>query len=573
MILAEIDRLLTAHVRAWRTRFAAIVSLACCEAATVVLRPLPIKSLVEPAPSEGWFARLPEITGIRWFWLCIIAIVIIEFAILCLRMLIEYFLSALVEQLSRSVRRAVARRLLRGPYAEVSRLTAGTVISSISADTNVLVGLLREGMVSAFVAALQLSLILVVIFFTDRLLFALLAIQIVLLGIGIAVYSEIRRRQYLVKMQIESRMLSLYASMQQKLLDIRFSPLRAVFAGKLGGELRRFFAVHLSLWRVHGAYNGLVDFTTGVASALCLVTLIVTTEGEALPVGKFLLFLYYTVLIFPNLNTIGNAWPRLVDARAAIGRIGPATGLGASETQRFIPAAGTRFGTIRFDDVSLVGGHGETLIDRLSFEIKPGDRFCLAGDSGTGKTTVLMLLLGLAHPTSGRITIDGIDVATLPLASRKRFFLLARAQPAFVPGSVLDNIALHRAFDDARLDEILRIARLDRRMSPASLRGGDLEIGERGEPFSGGEQQRVAAARWLAADAPCMILDEALNSLDEQGELAITGTLIEMLRERTLIVISHRRSATFLFSRKLTMLGGGRWKLEEGLRPPEPGTA
>jgi ATP-binding cassette subfamily B protein len=562
-MFADIDRLLAVHLPAWRMRFAAIVALAASEAATVVLRPLPIKALVDPIPVEGWFARLPEITGIRWFWLCIIAIVAIEAVLLSLRIVIELRLSVFVEQLTRSIRRAVARRLLRGPYAEVSRLSSGAALSSISADTTVLVGLLREGMIQASVALLQLSLVLAVIFFTDRLLFALLATQIALVGIGIAVYSAIRRRQYFVKLQIETRLISLLTGLQQKLLDIRFSPLRAMFASQIGGQLRRFFRVHVSLWRVHGAYNGLVDFTTGIASALCLVTLIVTSEGEGLPVGKFLLFLYYTVLIFPNLNTIGNAWPRMVDCRVAMGRLGPATGLGSVDSRNFIPAAAARWGAIRFENVSLAGEEGKTLIDRLDFTIEPGERFCLAGDSGTGKTTVLMLMLGLTRPSSGRVTIDGVDVTTLPLAARKRFFLLSRAGPTFIPGSVLDNIALHRAIDDASLQEIIERSRLATRLPLVKLRGGEPEmIGERGEPYSGGEQQRIAASRWFSADTPCLILDEALNSLDEAGELAITRTLIDELRDKTLIVISHRRSATFLFGRKLVMLGGGRWRLE-----------
>ena len=563
-MLADIDRLLSTHVPRWRLRFAGVVALASTEAATVVLRPLPIKALVESTPDSGWFATLPAATGLPWFWLCIVAIFAIEATILGLRILIELYLSVLVEQMSRSIRLAVARRLLRGPYAEVSRLSAGTVLSSVSADTGVLVGLMREGMISAVVACLQLTLILVVIFFADRLLFGLLAGQIVLLGFGIAIYAEIRRRQYLEKMRIETRLLSLLASLQQRLLDIRFSPLRAVFAGRIGGELRRFYRVHVSLWRVHGAYNGLVDFTTGIASALCLVTLIATSEGDALPIGKFLLFLYYTVLIFPNLNVVGNAWPRLVDARAALGRLGPATGLGAREERDLEPANAVRFGAIRFEGVSLVSEQGQILIDGLDFAIQPGERVCLAGDSGTGKTTVVMLMLGLTRPSAGRVTIDGIDVHRLPLAARERFFLLARAHPAFVPGPVIDNIALHRAPDDSRLAELLGFARLDRRLTPAQLRDPALEIGERGEPFSGGEQQRLAAARWFAADAPCLILDEALNSLDEAGELAISRTLIDSLVGRTLIVISHRRSATFLFGRKLTLLGGGRWQVETG---------
>src|SRR6185436_108119 len=143
---------------------------------------------------------------------------------------------------------------------------------------------------------------------------------------------------------------------------------------------------------------------------------------------------------------------------------------GMRDPRDFIPAREARFGPIRFENVTLTSAEGQTLIDRLHIAIEPGDRFCLAGDSGTGKTTVLMLMLGMVRPTSGRVTIGGVDVARLPLAARKRFFLLARAQPAFVPAPVIDNVALHRPLDDDRLERILAATRLERRLTVAALR-------------------------------------------------------------------------------------------------------
>src|SRR6185436_4879930 len=140
---------------------------------------------------------------------------------------------------------------------------------------------------------------------------------------------------------------------------------------------------------------------------------------------------------------------------------------GMRDPRDFIPAREARFGPIRFEEVTLTSAEGQTLIDRLDFAVEPGDRFCLAGDSGSGKTTVLMLMLGMVRPTSGRVTINDVDVARLPLAARKRVFLLARAQPAFVPGPVIDNVVLHRQVDDARLARILAATRLERRLSVA----------------------------------------------------------------------------------------------------------
>src|SRR5215468_7865197 len=125
------------------------------------------------------------------------------------------------------------------------------------------------------------------------------------------------------------------------------------------------------------------------------------------------MFLYYTVLIFPNLSQIGESWPMITDARTALTRLGPSSGLGEPATRVPAEAAPPRFGEIVFDKVTLLGERGEPLLDSVSFTVGPGEQFCLAGDSGTGKSTILSLLLGLNTPTSGRVTINGIDASQL----------------------------------------------------------------------------------------------------------------------------------------------------------------
>jgi ABC-type transport system involved in cytochrome bd biosynthesis fused ATPase/permease subunit len=274
------------------------------------------------------------------------------------------------------------------------------------------------------------------------------------------------------------------------------------------------------------------------------------------------MFLYYTVLIFPNLSQLGESWPMITDARTALTRLGPSSGLGEPETRVPTEAATPRFGPVVFDKVTLLGERGEPLLENVSFSVAPGEQFCLAGDSGTGKSTILSLLLGLTRPTAGRVTIGGVDASELSLSARKRFFVFARATPAFVPGPLIENIALHRSLDEAALQRILQQARLERRLSVNAVTH-DATIGEKGEPFSAGEQQRIAATRLFHADQPCVILDEALNSLDEAGEIAVMKALMHDLPGKTLIVISHRRVVTTMFRRRLELLGGGQSQMIE----------
>jgi ABC-type multidrug transport system fused ATPase/permease subunit len=216
-----------------------------------------------------------------------------------------------------------------------------------------------------------------------------------------------------------------------------------------------------------------------------------------------------------------------------------------------------RFGAIVFDRVTLRNDRGETILDNVSFRIEPGEKVALAGESGTGKTSLLSLLLGLQRPSEGRVTIAGRDVTELSLADLKRFFVFARAQPAFVPGTLQDNIALHKNPDAPRVADTLERSRLAARVAvdPAGLHA---KVGDKGEPFSAGEQQRIAFARVMLADPPCLIFDEALNSLDEESELWITKRVIHELDDKTVIAVSHRKSAAKLFPKRLEIVRGGK---------------
>ena len=568
MFLAEIDRLMTTHVRHWRRRMTLLIGCACVQAAAIVLRPLPIKALVEPAPTEGPAFQAATTLGLPWLWLCMAAVLVIELAVLGLRLTVEFGVGRLCEDTTRSIRRAIARRLLRGPYREVSVIGTGAMLASASSDLEAIERLLREALLMGSVAALQLVLILVVIFWTDQTLFAILIAQICAMGFGIAAYARFRKSKYLEKMAVVGRFLGLITTLHLRLLDVRFSGLRAVFASRISGALRQLYDANIKLWRRHGTYHTLIDFTTGVSSALCLIVLILNAEGESLPVGKFLLFLYYTVLIFPNLSQLGESWPMITDARTALTRLGPSSGLGEVQTRVPTETVAPQFGPIVFDHVTLLGERGEPLLEDVSFVIRPGEQFCLAGDSGTGKSTILSLLLGLTKPTHGRVTIGGVDASELSLFARKRFFVFARAHPAFVPGPLIENVALHRTMSEDALQRILVQSRLDKRISLNALTH-DATIGEKGEPFSGGEQQRIAATRLFHADQPCLILDEALNSLDEAGEIGVMKSLMGDLPGKTLIVISHRRIVTTMFPRRLELLGGGKSRLIEPTAPAE----
>ncbi len=556
MFLNEIDRLLRAHDSRWRSGMATVFSLATLQSITVVLRPLPIRALIEPAAATGLFAIFESMASgsIERVWLYVMLIVGLEVAILGLRYTAEVRTASLTERVIRSIRGHIAENLLRGDYRAVSAAGPGAVIAAASGDVESVQRLLREALVHAGVAALQLLLMLVIIFFVEVWLFWILVVEIIALTIAVFVYANWRKHRYIAKMKLDERLLGLLAILQQKNLDARFGGLGSVFLSRATSLARQLFGTNMTLWRRSGIYYSSIEFTIGVSAALCLVLLFVTNDSGQPPIGKFLVFTYYAVLIFPCLQQIGEAWPMINDARAALARIGANTahqhGHGPTEPQ--IPEG---FGDIVFEEATVLGDRGERLLDRASFVLRPGEKVGLFGDSGSGKTTILLLLLGINRLSSGRITVGGRELSALKLSDRKRFFYYARAYPAFFPDTVYDNIVLHNRPEDREFAEALDRVRFGGRLAAEPM-GARTMVSEKGEPFSGGEQQRIAVARALMAPQPCLIFDEALNSLDEDSELGILRRITEDFPEKMVIVVSHRASARPLFPFRIEMVKG-----------------
>ncbi len=564
MFVREIDALLKRHDPRWRIGIAVVFLIACVQSIAVVVRPLPINALISGPAPESWWGRIEAALtrDIDRIWLYVGLIFAIEVVVLIFFLLSEYRTSALSERIIRSIRGAIALNLLRGPYAQISKMGPGGVLAAASGDLEAVQRLLREALVHAGVAVLQLVLMLVVIFFVETWLFYILLAEIAVLICAIFWYALWRKKKYIEKMALDQGYLGYLASLYQKNLDVRFTGLGAAFIVRLLSGARKLSSMNRLLWRRHGAYYGLVEFVIGMSSAVCLVLLFVTTDGPP-QIGKFLIFAYYTMLIFPSLSRIGEAWPMLNDARLALKRISATTdgldGVLAGKGAR-VPAS---FGEIRFEDVTLVSDRGETLLHPFSLSIRPGEKIGLFGDSGSGKTTLIFMLLGMHRPSSGRITVDGRDVTSLSLSDRKRLFFFGRAATAFVQGTVEDNVAIHRHLADEIWARTLDRVKMERRIAgePAGIKA---PVGDKGEPFSGGEQQRLAFARALLTDAPCLILDETLASLDEETEMFMLGRLLEDFPEKTVICVSHRRQVGTLFSRRIMVRRGGHVSVAEG---------
>jgi ATP-binding cassette, subfamily B, bacterial len=200
-------------------------------------------------------------------------------------------------------------------------------------------------------------------------------------------------------------------------------------------------------------------------------------------------------------------------------------------------------GRIRFEDVTFhYGGHRTPLYKGLSVEIHAGERVGLVGRSGSGKTTFVKLVQRLYDISSGRITIDGQDIAHATQQSLRSQIAIVQQEPILFHRSLAENIAYGRpGADMAMIEQAARQANAHDFILRLPNAYGTL-VGERGVKLSGGERQRVALARAFLADAPVLILDEATSSLDSESEALIQQATERLMKGRTSIVIAHRLS-------------------------------
>jgi len=255
-------------------------------------------------------------------------------------------------------------------------------------------------------------------------------------------------------------------------------------------------------------------------------------------------FVLYAVFAGGSVGALSEVWSQLLRASGALGRIGELL-----ETRAVIaspadpqPLPTPVRGELRFEQVEFryPSRPERAALHDFSLSVEPGRTIALVGPSGAGKTTVFQLLLRFHDPSSGRITLDGIDLRALALPDLRGAFALVPQDAVLFGASAADNIGFGRT--GASREAIVAAARAAEahEFIDALADGYDTYLGERGVRLSGGQQQRIAIARALLRDAPVLLLDEATSSLDAQSEHLVQQALERLEAGRTTLVIAHR---------------------------------
>jgi ATP-binding cassette subfamily B multidrug efflux pump len=231
------------------------------------------------------------------------------------------------------------------------------------------------------------------------------------------------------------------------------------------------------------------------------------------------------------------------------------------------PVLNVKQGEVVFDDVTFNYGSHKKLVEHLSLRIKSGEKIGLVGRSGAGKSTIVNLLLRFYDVSSGRILIDGQNIAQVAQDSLRSQIGMVTQDTSLLHRSVRDNILYGRpSATDEEMFEAARRAQAFEFIEDLSdlfgRKGFEAHVGERGVKLSGGQRQRIAIARVMLKDAPILLLDEATSALDSEVETAIQESLYQLMQGKTVIAIAHRLSTIAAMDR-LVILDQGQI-VEEG---------
>jgi ATP-binding cassette subfamily B protein len=265
--------------------------------------------------------------------------------------------------------------------------------------------------------------------------------------------------------------------------------------------------------------------------------------GDTLTLGVLVAFIQYSSRFFRPISDMSEKFNILQSAMASSERIFKLLDEPVTIASPATPArrdAG-RAPHIVFDHVWFAYNGDDFVLKDVSFEVLPGQRLGLVGATGSGKTTIINLLMRFYDVGKGRILVDGVDIRDLPLEDVRALYALVLQDVHLFSGTIADNIRLGHALGREQVEAAAAAVRAKRFIDRLPL-GFDTVLGERGATLSVGQRQLLSFARALAFDRPVLVLDEATSSVDTETEIVIREALDVLMRKRTTVAIAHRLS-------------------------------
>lgn len=293
-------------------------------------------------------------------------------------------------------------------------------------------------------------------------------------------------------------------------------------------------------------------------SALCLIFTGALAYGGLITVGAVVLFHSYFSTIAGNVQNLLAIYPELLKGTESLKSISEILISNKIENNDKKIKLRHLHGSIQFKNVSYkYPGSDKIIINNLSLDVKPGECVAFVGSSGSGKSTVMNMIIGFLRSTNGTLLIDGKPIEYLDLTSYRQFISVVPQNCIMFSGTIRDNIlyGMHDVSEE-KLQKVLEQANITEFINQLP-KGIDTPVAEHGGNLSGGQKQRISIARALIRDPQIIILDEATSALDNISEYHVQQAMNELIKGRTTFIVAHRLS-TIRDANKIVVLEQGK---------------
>jgi ABC-type multidrug transport system fused ATPase/permease subunit len=313
--------------------------------------------------------------------------------------------------------------------------------------------------------------------------------------------------------------------------------------------------IQLKEVRISAVFYPIVQLVASGA-AVVLVVLAGRSAGD-MTAGELVAFLMYAALLTRPVSQLANVYGQIQTLKGMLERLGRVFNTAPEREPKAAKPLDRAQGHIAFNAVSFAYPDRPHTLHGVDLVIPSGQTLALTGANGVGKTTLAGLLLRFLEPDRGAVLLDGIPVGDLQLADLRRQIGVVPQRPLLFNGTIVENIGFGRiGATQAEIEEACRLSQAHEFITSLP-KGYATQIGSQGVRLSGGQGQRIALARALVKDPPILILDEATSMFDTEGESDFVTVASAALRDRTVILITHR-PATLALADRIVRLDRGR---------------
>ncbi|MCK9158595.1 MAG: ABC transporter transmembrane domain-containing protein [Candidatus Cloacimonas sp.] len=476
----------------------------------------------------------------------LLILALIFLAIITLRFVASYFQTVFTAYFSQTamadLRHDVFAHLQKMPTKFFDTNPVGRLVTRVTNDIAAIDEMLASGVIT-IIQDVVLIITIVILMLALNWHLALVSFSILPLVIWVIVI--FRRKTRVVYREVRKHLAVLNATLAehiegQKIIQLfnQYFHKRQEFAD----INQKYYLASIKQIRLFAFFRPIIHVSSQIAVALIIWYGGGKILQNVITIGLLMAFTQYIQKLFEPINDFSEKFNFLQSALASAERIFNLLALSPDDYREEKRQNIKLEGEIEFENVWLAYNENEWVLKDISFKVAPGEKIALVGHTGSGKTSIVNLILGMYPYQKGRILIDGKDIHNYSLADLRRNVGIVQQDVFLFSGNIKDNIALNN--DELSDEEIIQVAKYvnaDKFISKLP-NGYNEPVMERGATLSTGQRQLIAFARVLAYNPSIFILDEATSNIDTETELLIQDALNKIIKDRTSIIIAHRLS-------------------------------